>query len=68
MPRKYSDNFKIVLVDSYNNGQSVTSLVAEAFFASLKKEELHRCIYENVEELHASVKEYVHFFNADRPH
>lgn len=63
------------LLKRFNVSQSFSSpgspydnAVAEAFFATLKKEELHRRVYETVEELHNSVNESVHSFNVDRPH
>ena len=42
--------------------------VVESFFASLKKEELHRTDYENTTQLRAAVDAYIEFFNHDRPH
>ncbi|WP_312032604.1 IS3 family transposase [Hujiaoplasma nucleasis] len=39
------------------------NLVVESFFASLKKEEIHRHIYNNFEELEKVIDEYVVFFN-----
>ena len=42
--------------------------VVESFFASLKKEELHRTDYENTTQLRAAVEAYIEFFNHDRPH
>ena len=42
--------------------------IAEAFFASLKKEELHRRVYDTLDELEISVSDYIDFFNNERPH
>ena len=42
--------------------------VAESFFASMKKEEVHRNVYNTVEQLQESVDEYIHFYNDERPH
>ena len=42
--------------------------VAESFFASMKKEEIHRDVYDTVEQLQESVDEYIHFYNDERPH
>lgn len=42
--------------------------VSESFFASLKKEEIHRCSYDNITELRNAVDEYIDFFNCYRPH
>lgn len=42
--------------------------VAESFFASLKKEEIYRHIYNSFEELEKAIDEYVVFFNTQRPH
>ncbi|MFH5880852.1 IS3 family transposase [Liberiplasma polymorphum] len=42
--------------------------VAESFFASLKKEEIYRHIYNSFEELEKAIDEYIIFFNTLRPH
>ena len=49
-------------------GSPHDNAVAESFFACMKKEELHRHAYFTAEELIQSVKEYIHFFNCERPH
>jgi transposase InsO family protein len=49
-------------------GSPYDNAVAESFFASMKKEEIYRHIYETKEELIDSVKEYIEFFNYERPH
>lgn len=42
--------------------------VVESFFASLKKEELHRTEYTDISQLRIAVESYIHFFNEVRPH
>jgi transposase InsO family protein/transposase-like protein len=42
--------------------------VAESFFASLKKEEIYRHIYNSFEELEKAIDEYIVFFNTQRQH
>ena len=42
--------------------------VAEAFFKSLKTEELYRSVYRSEAELKACVTKYIDFFNNERPH
>ena len=42
--------------------------VAESFFASLKKEEIYRHIYNSFDQLKDSIDEYIVFFNTVRPH
>lgn len=42
--------------------------VAESFFASLKKEEIYRHIYNSYNHLEEAIDEYIVFFNMDRPH
>ena len=42
--------------------------VAEAFFKSLKTEELYRGTYRSEAELKACVTKYIDFFNNERPH
>ena len=49
-------------------GYPYDNAVAESFFAHFKKDEVYKNIYENFEPLHAAVKEYVHFYNVERPH
>lgn len=69
-----SHAFRKVL-DSYHAVQSLSApgqphdnAVAESFFASMKKEALYRkdCKYKT--ELLSTVKEYVQFYNYERPH
>jgi transposase InsO family protein len=42
--------------------------VAESFFASLKKEEIYRHIYQSFEELENAIDKYIGFYNTVRPH
>ena len=42
--------------------------VAESFFRMFKQEEANHIYYRTAEELEASVDEYIHFFNDERPH
>ena len=46
----------------------VPSSVAEAFFKSLKEEELYRSAYRSEAELKGCVTKYINFFNNERPH
>ena len=49
-------------------GWPYDNAICESTFASLKKEEIHRFIYKDFNELKDSIDEYVHFFNYRRPH
>ena len=42
--------------------------VSEAFFSSMKKEELYRTNYKSEREFRKSVDEYIEFYNSKRPH
>ncbi|MFO7969222.1 MAG: IS3 family transposase [Bacillota bacterium] len=42
--------------------------VAESFFASLKKEEIYRHIYNSFDHLEKAIDEYIVFYNTVRPH
>ena len=42
--------------------------VMESFFASMKREALHRTKYRSEQELRAAVVEYIKFYNEIRPH
>lgn len=42
--------------------------VAESFFASIKKEEIYRHIYNSYDHLRICIDEYVIFYNEKRPH
>ena len=42
--------------------------VAESFFASLKKEEIYRHIYNSFDHLEIRIDEYIIFYNERRPH
>ena len=40
----------------------------ESFFASLKREELYRKKYRSEKEFYKAVKDYIEFYNEQRPH
>lgn len=42
--------------------------VAESFFASIKKEEIYRHIYNSYDHLRICIDDYVIFYNEKRPH
>ena len=42
--------------------------VAEAFFSTLKREELSHNRYNSSEELEETIREYIEFYNFKRPH
>jgi transposase InsO family protein len=42
--------------------------VSEAFFSSMKKEELYRTNYKSEREFRSSVDKYINFYNSERPH
>ncbi|MGI5960218.1 MAG: IS3 family transposase [Massiliimalia sp.] len=46
----------------YDNG------VMEVFFASLKQEEIYRTSYRSFEDCKSHIKEYMNFYNSQRPH
>ena len=57
------------VVQSFSkSGSPYDNAVAEAFFASMKKEELYRTIYKSERQFCESVDNYIHFYNAERPH
>ncbi len=57
------------VVQSFSkSGSPYDNAVAEAFFASMKKEELYRTIYKSVRQFCESVDSYIHFYNSERPH
>ena len=57
------------VVQSFSSiGQPHDNAVAEAFFLSMKKEELYRINYRSEREFADSVDSYVRFYNAERPH
>gem|GEM_PF-672723 len=57
------------VVQSFSNsGKPHDNAVAEAFFASLKKEELYRTNYKSESQFRESVEDYVLFYNTERPH
>jgi transposase InsO family protein len=57
------------VVQSFSNsGQPHDNAVMEAFFSSMKKEELYRVNYRSEREFNDSVDSYVRFYNTERPH
>lgn len=57
------------VVQSYSKPHTPTdNAVAEAFFKTLKQEELYRRMYRSEREFKESVAEYMRFYNEDRPH
>lgn len=63
------------LLREHNIKQSVSApgrphdnAVAEAFFASLKRENLYRKEYSNERAFRAGISEYIKFYNEIRPH
>lgn len=57
------------VVQSFSkSGSPYDNAVAEAFFASMKKEELYRTIYKSERQFCESVDNYIRFYNAERPH
>lgn len=57
------------VVQSFSkSGSPHDNAVAEAFFASMKKEELYRRSYKSEREFLKSVDEYIIFYNTKRPH
>lgn len=49
-------------------GTPYDNSVCESFFHVLKNEAIYRYLYQTPLELEAVVKEYIHFFNEERPH
>ena len=57
------------MVQSYSKPHTPTdNAVAEAFFKTLKQEELYRRVYRSEREFKESIVEYMRFYNEDRPH
>lgn len=57
------------VVQSFSgSGRPCDNAVAEAFFASLKKEELYRTNYKSESEFRKAVDSYIRFYNEERPH
>lgn len=57
------------VVQSYSKAHTPTdNAVVEAFFKSLKSEELYRRMYRSEREFKESVDEYMRFYNEERPH
>ena len=42
--------------------------VCESFFSNMKSEELWRTNYRSEKDLHSSIKNYINFYNNERPH
>ena len=51
-----------------NPGTPHDNAVAEAFFSTLKREELSHNRYNSAEELEETIREYIEFYNFKRPH
>lgn len=49
-------------------GSPKNNAVAEAFFSTLKCEKLYRCDYHSENEFRNRVKNYMDFYNNERPH
>ena len=57
------------IVQSFSKtGSPHDNAVAEAFFSSMKKEELYRTNYKSEREFRESVEDYITFYNQKRPH
>ena len=57
------------VVQSFSkSGSPHDNAVAEAFFASLKKEELYRTDYKSEQDFRKSIEKYIIFYNNERPH
>lgn len=66
--RKLLDSLNIVQSFS-KKGYPFDNACCECFFKYLKKEEKNRRTYHSVQELHASIFEYIEgFYNSRRPH
>jgi transposase InsO family protein len=50
------------------SGRPYDNAVAEAFFATFKKEEAYRKDYSSEQDFHKNVEKYVRFYNEVRPH
>lgn len=51
-----------------HSGRPTDNAVAEAFFSSMKREELYRRNYRSEKDFRDSVAAYIHFYNTERPH
>ncbi|MDR0839993.1 MAG: IS3 family transposase [Christensenellaceae bacterium] len=57
------------VVQSFSKtGRPNDNAVAEAFFSSMKKEELYRTNYKSEREFRTAVDDYIYFYNVERPH
>ena len=49
-------------------GVPYDNAVVESFFGSMKREELYRHVFKDINDLAPVVDEYIHFYNEQRPH
>lgn len=57
------------VVQSFSkSGNPYDNAVAEAFFASMKKEEIYRTIYSSERQFYERIDNYIRFYNSKRPH
>ena len=73
--KQYDSNTFALLMQKYGvrhsfsfSGRPYDNAVAEAFFASFKKEEAYRREYTSEESFRKSVAQYIEFYNEARPH
>lgn len=73
--RQYTSDYFRELLEEFSVRQSFSTpgvpydnAVMESFFASLKKEEYHRYFYKSIGALLDSVRQYLLFYNRQRPH
>lgn len=65
--RKYLKSFDIIQSFSKPGTQYANS-VMESFFSNLKQEELYRFRYKTEKEFFKSIKDYINYYNEERPH
>ena len=57
------------VVQSFSkSGSPHDNVVAESFFASVKREEVYRTQYKSERQFVESIDTYIKFYNAQRPH
>ena len=73
--RQYTSDYFRELLEEFSVRQSFSTpgvpydnAVMESFFASLKKEEYHRYFYKSIGALFDSLRQYLLFYNRQRPH
>lgn len=73
--RQYTSDYFRELLEEFSVRQSFSApgvpydnAVMESFFASLKKEEYHRYFYKSIGALLDSLRQYLLFYNRQRPH